>query len=199
MVWIIAVSLASCAPTQFPLTFLTFNWTAPTAIALLLCISAAWYFSARNWFQGPTPSICSSDAVKVGPTTLFSTCCLHRDAQSLRRIPILSERRPAGCQRWHCKYFGRHTRRRPQQAFYHLFLTGVNIQYLPCFAWPSRCPFMRIVVFLLLSILMRSNNNKATGRHKCKSSCFYEVVKFQLASAGAALDILISARVFANL
>ncbi len=63
--WTLVASLVFSMPLQLPLTGLNFNY-APGGLAIVLLGSlAAWRFTARHWFQGPTPSISSSDAVRV--------------------------------------------------------------------------------------------------------------------------------------
>ena len=68
--WTSLVALMVCTPLQYPISVNNFNYTAPCLLVLILATWATWFFSARHWFQGPTPSICSSDAVKVSRSWL---------------------------------------------------------------------------------------------------------------------------------
>lgn len=65
VIWTAAVAILLCFPLKHPITLLNFNYTAPAMVLLVVVTSTAWCLTGQHWFQGPTPSICSSDAVKV--------------------------------------------------------------------------------------------------------------------------------------
>ncbi|KAK9826564.1 hypothetical protein WJX74_003154 [Apatococcus lobatus] len=63
--WTVAAALICSLPLAFPITVTDFNYSAGVLGIVLLGSFASWHFSARHWFQGPQPSISSSDAVRV--------------------------------------------------------------------------------------------------------------------------------------
>ncbi len=65
IVWTLIASIIFSLPLTFPLNGLTFNYAAGGLGIVLLGAWAGWQLSARHWFQGPAPSISSSDAVRV--------------------------------------------------------------------------------------------------------------------------------------
>ena len=65
MVYTAVAAIVLSMPLEYPLNGLNFNYAAGGMGIVILSSFAAWRLSARHWFRGPTPSISSSDAVRV--------------------------------------------------------------------------------------------------------------------------------------
>ena len=65
VVWTGASAIILSLPLTVPLSATTFNYAAGGLAFVILGSFASWHLSAQHWFQGPQPSISSSDAVRV--------------------------------------------------------------------------------------------------------------------------------------
>ncbi|KAK9841070.1 hypothetical protein WJX84_008846, partial [Apatococcus fuscideae] len=63
--WTAVAAIIFSVPLSVPIDGANFNYAAGGLGLVILGSFAGWRLSARHWFQGPSPSISSSDAVRV--------------------------------------------------------------------------------------------------------------------------------------